>query len=332
MNFQRPHMLDKANIPAFRNLLLAGALLFGVSDLQAQRTVPPIPPVGQPIEVVIDADAKNEIDDQWAIALAILRLDRFEIEGFVGSQFLHDGKYPTRPETIPASVAEIELLMKLAGAEGRWPIHAGSLPMTSMTAYTDSPGVDFIIERARAHTAENPLWLIVLGAPTNAAAAWLKAPDIADKMIVFWHGRSEWPTKCQNFNAKGDPFATRVLFESKLPMVLFDTGGHLTVPMAESEQKAKPHGALGEYLHEARNPLWTSDEKGMFDLGDIAAMIDPSIGTWQVVECPTVTSDLLYDFNKLNGKILRCSTVDRDATFKQLYDALEQSGGLVKSP
>jgi len=32
--------------------------------------------------VIIDSDAKNEIDDQWAIGLAILSPERFEIEGF----------------------------------------------------------------------------------------------------------------------------------------------------------------------------------------------------------------------------------------------------------
>ena len=306
-------------------------LVLCASPLFAQRTVPPIPPTDEAIEVLIDTDAKNEIDDQWALALAILRLDRFKIEGFVAAPFRLQGKpYSTFQQTIDASLAEIELVTTLAGAKNRWPIHAGSVPLTSMTSYSDSPGVDFIIERARAHTPENPLWLIVLGAPTNAAAAWLKAPDIADKIIVFWHGRSQWPTKCQNFNAQGDPFATRVLFESNLPLILFDTGAHLTVSMVESEAEVKPHGALGDYIHEARKPLYTSSNKGMFDLGDIAALVDPSIATWEVVDCPTVTEDLLYDFDNLNGKILRCKTVDRNSTFALLYDGLEESGGLVE--
>ena len=52
-----------------------------------ERSVPAIPPKGRRMRVVIDSDAKNEIDDQWALALAILSPERFEIEGFVGANF-----------------------------------------------------------------------------------------------------------------------------------------------------------------------------------------------------------------------------------------------------
>ena len=39
------------------------------------------------MRVVIDSDANGEIDDQWAIALAILSPARFQIEAFVGAHF-----------------------------------------------------------------------------------------------------------------------------------------------------------------------------------------------------------------------------------------------------
>ena len=35
------------------------------------RKIPKMPSKEQRIRVIIDTDAKNEIDDQWAIALAI---------------------------------------------------------------------------------------------------------------------------------------------------------------------------------------------------------------------------------------------------------------------
>ena len=55
------------------------------------RKVPRIPPKGERIRLLVDSDAKNEIDDQWAIALAILSPERFDIEGFVGATFLSGG-------------------------------------------------------------------------------------------------------------------------------------------------------------------------------------------------------------------------------------------------
>ncbi len=52
-----------------------------------ERKIPKIPPKGKRLRVIIDTDAKNEIDDIWAIALAILSPERFKIEGFVAGNF-----------------------------------------------------------------------------------------------------------------------------------------------------------------------------------------------------------------------------------------------------
>jgi len=50
--------------------------------------------------------------------------------------------------------------------------------------------VDFILEQARTATCDDPLWLILLGRATDGAAALLKDPSIAGRVIIFWHGRS----------------------------------------------------------------------------------------------------------------------------------------------
>lgn len=295
------------------------------------RIVPSIPPPGVQIPVLIDSDAKNEVDDQWAISLAMLHPERFRIVGFVGATFGWDHQPPEYLRRVAASAAELNLLQELAGAPGRWPVHCGSPPMPSMDTWVDSAGVDFIIAQARLHIPQNPLWVISLGACTNIVSACLKAPDISERIVSFWHCRSGWPNKCDNFNARGDINAARRLFASNQPLVIFDTGTGLTISMQESEAKAKPHGRLGEYLHEYRktNPRWSSDGKAMFDLGDTAALLDPGIATWEVVDCPSVGEDLAYDFTATNGKALRCSAIDRDATYKQIFDALAASKGLV---
>ena len=94
--------------------------------------------------------------------------------------------------------------------------------------------------------------------------------------------------------------------------------------MEESEQRVMPHGDLGQYLHNIRigNDWYMSDTKGFFDLGDIAAMFDPSVANFEVVDCPEVDHDLSYRFKNSRGKILRIYHVDRDKTFQLLYDKL----------
>jgi purine nucleosidase len=285
------------------------------------RKVPVIPPKGRRIQVVIDSDAKNEIDDQWAIALAILSPERFAIEGFVGAHY--DAAWGG-PESVEKSVREIELLLDLAGMTGHWPVKHGSHPMQYQNVPSASEGVDFIIERAMAGSPEDPLWVVGLGAATNMASAFLKEPGIVDRVIVFWHFRTRWPEKCYNHNVFGDVRAARLIFHSPLSFVLFDTGTYLTCPMEESERLVKPCGELGKYLHEYRHnaPWMAHPKKGFFDLGDIAALVDPDLACWEVTECPKVGWDLDYHFQGKLGSILRCYHVDRDRVFALLYDKL----------
>ena len=238
------------------------------------RKVPVIPDKDLQIRVVIDSDAKNEIDDQWAIALAILSPERFEIEGFIGANF--DNRRGG-PDGIEKSVREIETVLDKAGMAGRWPVVHGSHPMRYQFEPSPSEGVDFIIERAMAGTPEDALWVVGLGSSTDIASAFLQEPRIADRVVVFWHFRTRWPEKCYNFNVIGDVRAARTVFHSPLSFVLFDTGTYLRCPMEESERMVMPYGDLGRYLHEYRlnDESFTSPRKGFFDMGDIAALIAP---------------------------------------------------------
>jgi inosine-uridine nucleoside N-ribohydrolase len=276
--------------------------------------------------VVIDSDAKNEIDDQWAIALAILSPERFEIEGFVGANF---DNQRGGPEGVERSVREIETVLEKAGMRDRWPVLRGSHPMRYQYEPSEYEGVDFIIERAMAGSPEDPLWVIGLGAATDMASATLKAPEIAERVVAFWHLRTRWPVQCYNFNVIGDVRAARVLFHSHLPFVLFDTGTYLTCPMEESERSVAPYGALGRYLHEYRytSEGFMSPRKGFYDLGDIAALVNPDLACWDETPCPEVGWDLSYRFSGRMGSILRCYHVDRERTFALLYDRLRTCYG-----
>ena len=285
------------------------------------RKVPEIPPEGKSIRVIIDSDAKCEIDDQWAISLAVLSPERFDIIGFIGATYITGG-----PESILRSCREIDTVLTLAGMKNKFPVYKGAPPMQYPYEPSGSEGVDFIIREAMASTPDDPLWIIGLGAPTDIASAFLKEPDIADRVVVFWHLRTQWPDKCYNFNVFGDPHATRILFHSPLSFILFDTGTYLTCPMPESEREVRTQGMLGKYLHDYRlgNEWMMSDDKGFFDLGDIAALIDPSSAYFEEVFCPEVSQDLNYEFKDSKGKILRCYYINRDAAFNLFYRKLRE--------
>jgi len=288
------------------------------------RKVPVIPAKGERIRVIIDTDTRNEIDDVWAVTLAILSPERFKIEGFVAANF---DNQRGGPEGIEASAKEIEIILAKAGMAGRWPVKRGSHPMQYQYEPSRSEGVDFIIERAMAGSPADPLWVVGLGAATDIASAILIEPAIIDRVVVFWHFRTKWPKQCHNFNVFNDTRAARIVFHSPFSFVLFDTGTYLTCPMADSERFVS-YGQLGKYLHEYRynSAYYQKPTKGFFDLGDIAALVEPDLASWEVTACPDVEKNLDYQFRGTKGSILRCYDIDRDRTFELLDSKLKAHG------
>jgi hypothetical protein len=91
--------------------------------------------------------------------------------------------------------------------------------------------------------------------------------------------------------------------------------------MSESEQRLQPCGKLGEYLHafRQRNSWHQSPKKGFYDLGDVAALVDPSLTKWEIVSAPNVKWDMLYQPGKGRGQIVRIREINRDETFELFY-------------
>lgn len=297
-------------------MIAALALLLAV---QTERPQAPWPPPEGPLRVVIDTDAACEVDDHYALALALGFPERIKLEGIVAAHF---GK----PEHVEKSFKDIELVLTKAGLSGKIPIKRGAPPMKSAEDRPSAEGVDFIIERAKAATPEDPLWLILLGPATDAVLALEKDPSIADRLIVFWHSRSDWPRKCLNFNAKNDRIAARRVFGQRSRYIMFDTGAQLTQTMEETAARLAPISRLGTHLLEIRwrSKHWQKPNKGMFDLGDIAALIDPACAPWERTAAPTVKEDMAYDFSRTHGEIVRIKDVDRDRCFELLEEGLRK--------
>jgi inosine-uridine nucleoside N-ribohydrolase len=286
------------------------------------RPMAPWPPPGGPLRVIVDTDCGCEIDDQYALALVLGSPERFRLEGIIAAYFGEAGGVNGNRKTY----AEIQRVLEKAGMRGKYPVMRGSAPLVFRDRKFQAEGVDFIIQKAHTATPENPLWLICIGPATDAASALLKDPSIADRIVIFWHGRTEWPVRCWNFNAYNDILAARLLFELPCRLVLFDTGTYLRISPEESARRFSSLGPLGAYLQgiRHRNPAFMSPNKAMFDLGDATALADPSAVRWETPDAPAVLLDLRYDFTRNNGKIVRIYFVERDRAFQLLENALRR--------
>lgn len=218
----------------------------------------PLPPFPDgPRRVVIDTDAANEIDDQFAIAWALLSPDALSIEGIHAAPFCH-GHYfdsvdaaATRrggertaleelAQKIPAerrakmtaeasaaqgeerSRKEIHRLLVAMELTDPPPVKAGSSRfMTAPDDVVESEAAHHLIERAHAGSATNPLYVPTIGAPTNVAAALLIDPTIAEKLVVIFLAGfpSAAPHADDSFNLVQDRHATNALFDSGVPLL-----------------------------------------------------------------------------------------------------------------
>ena len=152
----------------------------------ANRPVAPWPPPAGQLRLIVDSDTANEIDDQYALSLVLGSPDRFRLEGIIAAHFGDTGG----ASGIDKSYQEIQQVLEKAGMLGRFPVKRGSNPLAYRDQKIRAEGVDFIIEKAHSATPENPIWLVLIGPATDAAAALLKDPGIADRIVIFWHGRT----------------------------------------------------------------------------------------------------------------------------------------------
>jgi inosine-uridine nucleoside N-ribohydrolase len=273
------------------------------------------------VPVLIDTDAGCECDDQYAIALALSVPERFEVKGFVATFFRGS------PESIPEAVAEIKLVQELCACAGAQPVVPGGAPLSYSGVGNGSDGAEFIIETARGHDAENPLWVVVLGPTTNTASALLACPEIADRIVVLFHGRTQyWPKQAWNNNVDADLRATQALFRSRAPLVLFDTGTYLRIENQVTRERLAVRGPVGAYLQDTREakPVRQTLKKGFFDLGDVAWLADPALGSAERIEVPELRNDSSLDWKRTHGEALRVFQLEDRRVWELLFSALEK--------
>ena len=297
-----------------------------------ERLVPELPKHDTSLRLLIDTDAANEIDDLYAIALALAAPERFRLQGFVATHFATWAG----PDSTEQSYQLILEELRAAGCETQFPVEVGGHPMQYQHVPSPSAGADLIIECARAGQENDPLWIVALGAATNVASALLQAPDIAGRIRVIFHARNEdsWPERTTQFNVMGDVIAVQNLLASDAPLIWFDTGTALTLPMQDTAARLAPLGELGRFLHEFRHrkPAFASPTKGFFDLGDIAWLINPAVCMQQIVPAPRLHRYCHFDHERGHGHMLRVFNIDPVPTWALFFEHMQRFNSGDETP
>ena len=296
--------------------------------VQVDRIVPVVPPKGEKLRLLIDTDFANEIDDLYAVALALLYPERFALEGLVAANY-NNGMPGAGPASVEASYNLLNDFLAAGGLAGKVPVLRGAQPMQYLGFPADAEGVDFIIERAHAGSVDNPLWVVGLGVATDLASALLKDPTIRDKVRYVYHARSDhyWPERSRQFNVKGDIHAAREILRNWVPLVWFDTGTHLSCSVELTDTYLASTGGMGKFLHDYRfhHHHWQTLTKGFFDMGDIVYLYDPAMCCTEIVKAPTMDEYMFFNHEYTNGKMVRVFDIDNNASWNLLFDGFAKN-------
>lgn len=216
-----------------------------------------LPPTHK-VDVVLDTDAYNEIDDQFAIAYMLRSPEKLNVREIYAAPFFNS--HSSSPEDgMERSYEEILKVLDLAGAsELKAHVYRGSRTyLPSETEFVESPAARALVKLSQDYSAENPLYVVAIGAITNIASALLMDPTIKERIVISWlGGTAHHMPNSREFNMYQDIAAARVIFGCGAPVVQLPCRGVVdafTVSGAELEKWLMDKNPLADYL--ARNAI-----------------------------------------------------------------------------
>ena len=281
------------------------------------------------LRLLINTDVKNEADDPYAVAHALLS-PRFEHLGIIAAHF---GTHK-QADSMEASYAGVKELLSIMRFPAELAIKGAPTPLPNEFTPVPSDGARAIVDAAMADSSL-PLYVLFMGPLTDMASALLTEPRIAGRMTCVWIGGDHYPSGGPEFNMMNDIAAANVVFRSTLPVwqVPRSTYQQVVVSLAELESRVLPYGALGRYLFEqlvayGQTPaaLHTIRTGECWCLGD-----SPAVGLllseygyhYEWIQAPEVGARMEYIHTGRNRPIRVYQTVDSRFILEDFYAKLK---------
>jgi len=270
-----------------------------------------------PTKIIIDSDAKNEIDDQYAITYAVLS-GKFDIIGFTAT---HYGK----PGSMEDSYDEIVHVLNLIKRDSHYPVYRGAAnSIPDKHTPVDSPAARFIIKKALNGTGSQ-INIVSIGAITNLASAYLMEPAIKDRVKVIWLAGRAWPKGGLFFNNRNDILAAQVVFDSGMDLTLIPavgTADKLKITLKD-RKFIKGRREIGEYLWKLyRKRLGLP--KSIYDVAAIALLAVPEYCKVQTVPRPALLMDGTYDHKNSKGEMKVMTDIDAHSVRQDFFETLNR--------
>jgi purine nucleosidase len=276
--------------------------------------------------VIVNTDAKNEADDQYAIVHAILT-PSFDLHGILPAHF---GTHKSAT-SLQDSHDEVIRLLRLMDLDGKIRMADGApRALPDEETPVPSPGAQLIIEEA-LRDDPRPLHVAFYGPLTDMASALLLEPRIAERNLrVVWIGGGPYPQGSREYNLSNDVHAANLVFRSRLEVWQIPSSVYRSVAVgyAELAERVSPHGALGRYLVEqlvewnAANVQGPIEYRSLGDSPAVGVILYPDCGRWEWRPAPEFEPTMHYRHTGRNRPIRVYETIDARFILEEFFAKL----------
>lgn len=288
-------------------------------------------------DVILDTDAFNEIDDQFAIAYMIKSSEKLNVKGICAAPF-YNSNSDSPKDGMEKSYDEIKKLLNLMdkGDIIQNVFKGSDRYLTDEKTPVESDAARFIADLASEYSADKPLYIVSIGAITNVASAILMNPEIVDKTVVVWlggHSLEYYDTK--EFNMMQDVAAARVIFGCGVPLVQLPCMGVVDVfrmSKSELEYWLKGNNKLADYL--AENTISAAEKyasgkpwsRVIWDVTAVAWLLNDNDRFMQsrIIKKHMPNYDYKYNIESDDGFMRYVYSIKRDALMEDLINKLNR--------
>lgn len=285
--------------------------------------------------MILDTDTYNEVDDQFALAYALLRSDKVRLLSVNAAPFFNSRSLSPE-DGMEKSYQEILNILRLAAPDRSVPAYRGSRAyLPDRKTPVQSPAAQNIVDTV--NQSSEPVFVVAIGAITNVASALLLDPSIAQNMAVIWLGGHAhfWPDT-REFNLVQDIPAAQVVFDSAVPFLQLPCNGVVTMlgtTVVELKHYLGGKNPLCDYLVNIVAEYMRVDDpedttawsKVIWDVSAVAALCCPEALQIVRVPAPLVTDDGHYAFDQARRHMLYTRWLDRDRIFGDLFHTLARA-------
>ena len=302
--------------------------------MNVMQTVKNLEIPGRRIDVVLDTDAFNEIDDQFAIAYMLRSQEKLNVRAIYAAPFEND-KSNSAKDGMEKSYNEILKLLDML-EENKTVLKGSDRWLGDEETPVISPAAEHLAKLAEEYSPENPLYVVEIAAITTVASALLINPRIAENLVIVWlGGNSVSYGENDEFNMRQDVAAARVVFKSGAALVQLPCRGVVDtfrISRPELLYWLKGKNELCDYLADiavkegdfyADSEIWT---RVIWDVTAVAWLLNDNerFMRCRITERHIPTYDLRYTCGEKNTYMNYVYAVERDKLMEDLIKKLTE--------